>query len=118
MLYVAIAGARPQGVRPHQSLSYLVLAFTAVHAFWFMLGDAAVVEYIRPGAPAYMWLGVVSLILLALVITISLRPDRQRVHSRHSVFRYWHQVLSVIVIGAAAYHIGEWDKTGANFITV
>lgn len=105
ILYVAIAGARPQGVRPHQSLSYLVLALAAAHAFWFLLGDTVAVEYIRLGAPAYMWSGVASLILLGIVITISLSPDRLRLHRRHAVFKYWHQVLSVIVIGAAAYHI-------------
>lgn len=105
MLYVAIAGARPQGVRPHQSLSYLVLAVTAAHAFWILLGDAVAVEYIRPGAPAYMWSGVASMILLSIVITISLPPDRLSLHGKHKVFKYWHQVLSVIAIGAAAYHI-------------
>jgi hypothetical protein len=52
-----------------------------------------------------MWSGVASLLLLAVVITVSLPPDRLRLHGKHSVFRYWHQVFSVIAIGAAAYHI-------------
>ncbi|MFK8049854.1 MAG: ferric reductase-like transmembrane domain-containing protein [Halioglobus sp.] len=105
MLYVAIIGSRPLGVRPHQSVSYTVLVMGAAHAFWFLLGDAAAVEYIRPGAPIYMWAGVASLILLCIVITVSLPPDRQRVHSSHSVFKYWHQLLSVSAIAAGAYHI-------------
>ena len=63
------------------------------------------VEYLKPGAPDYMWLGIVSLFLLMILIAIAVVPDRLRVHTEYRQFKYWHRVITVATIAAAAYHI-------------
>ena len=52
-----------------------------------------------------MWLGIVSLILFIVLVTTANVPDRLRVHKNYPSFKYWHRVLTVTVIGGAAYHI-------------
>jgi predicted ferric reductase len=82
-----------------------VLLLTVGHAFWFLLGDATVVEFIKMGAPDYMWLGIVSFLLLAILIITATVPDRIRLHENYASFKYWHRVLTVAMILSAAYHI-------------
>lgn len=105
LLYLTITSARRLDVRAHQVLGYGVLFVTIAHAFWFMLGDGAVVEFMKLGAPDYMWHGIVSLLLLGVLITVALVPDRFRVHRDYPAFKYWHRVIAVITIGTATYHI-------------
>ncbi len=105
LLYLTIASNRRLDVRAHQILGYAVLLLVVGHAFWFLLGDATVVEFIKIGAPDYMWLGIVSLILFVVLITTANVPDRLRVHQNYSSFRYWHRVLTIVIIAGAAYHI-------------
>ncbi|MDG2374947.1 MAG: ferric reductase-like transmembrane domain-containing protein [Woeseiaceae bacterium] len=104
-LYLTITSSRRLDVRKHQVLGYGVLFVAVAHVFWFMLGDGAVVEFLKVGAPDYMWHGVVSLLLLGVLITVALVPDRFRVYSDYPAFKYWHRVLVVITIGTATYHI-------------
>ena len=75
LLYLTITSNRRLDVRAHQLLGYAVLFLALLHAFWFLLGDAAVVEYIKPDAPDYMWLGVVGLLFLGVLIAVALLPD-------------------------------------------
>jgi len=105
LLYLTIASNRRLDVRAHQILGYAVLLLVVGHAFWFLLGDATVVEFIKIGAPDYMWLGIVSLILFVVLITTANVPDRLRVHQNYSSFRYWHRLLTIVIIAGAAYHI-------------
>lgn len=105
LLYLTVASNRRLDVRAHQVLGYAVLIVAAVHAFWFMLGDAAVVEFMKLGAPDYMWHGIVSLLLLGLLVTIALVPDRFRVHTDYAAFKYWHRVVAIATIATATYHI-------------
>lgn len=105
LLYLSITSNRRLDVRAHQVLGYAVLIVAALHAFWFMLGDAAVVEFMKLGAPDYMWHGVVSVLLLGLLVTIALVPDRLRVHTDYAAFRYWHRVIAIATIATATYHI-------------
>ena len=105
LLYLTITSNRRLDVRGHQILGYAVLLLTVGHAFWFLLGDATVVEFIKFGAPDYMWLGIVSIVLLAVLIITAIVPDRLRVHKKYPRFKYWHRVLTIVMIGSAAYHI-------------
>lgn len=105
LLYLTITSNRRLDVRAHQILGYAVLLLVVGHAFWFLLGDATVVEFIKIGAPDYMWLGIVSLILFVVLITTANVPDRLRVHQNYSSFRYWHRLLTIVIIAGAAYHI-------------
>lgn len=105
LLYLPISSNQRLDVRAHQVLAYVVLALAVAHAFWFLLGDATVAEFIKIGAPDYMWFGIVSLLLFAVLIMTANLPDRLRVHTDYPSFRYWHRVLTVVVIAGAAYHI-------------
>ena len=110
LLYLTITSNRRLDVTAHQVLAYVVLALGITHAFWFLLGDATTVEFVKIGAPDYMWLGIVSLALFAVLMTTANLPERLRVHKDYPSFRYWHRVLTVVVIAGAAYHI-----IGSNF---
>jgi hypothetical protein len=105
LLYLSITSSRRLNVRAHQVLGYAVLFLALLHAFWFLLGDAAAVEFIKPGAPDYMWLGVLGLLLLGVLITVALVPDRLRVHKDYPAFKYWHRVIAIATTGCIAYHI-------------
>jgi len=105
LLYLTITSNRRLDVRAHQILGYAVLLLAVGHAFWFLLGDATAVEFMKIGAPDYMWLGMVSIVLLAVLITTANVPDRLRVHKSYPSFKYWHRVLTVAMIASAAYHI-------------
>jgi hypothetical protein len=105
LLYLSITSSRRLNVRAHQVLGYAVLFLALLHAFWFLLGDAAATEFIKPGAPDYMWLGVLGLLLLGVLITVALVPDRQRVHKDYPAFKYWHRVIAIATTGCIAYHI-------------
>lgn len=105
LLYLTITSGRRLDVRAHQVLGYGVLAIAAVHVFWFMLGDGAVIYFMKLGAPDYMWHGIVSFLLLGFLITVALVPDRFLVHRNYPSFKYWHRVVAIITIGTATYHI-------------
>lgn len=105
LLYLTITSVRRLDVRAHQLLGYGVLVVAVVHAFWFLLGDAAAVEFLKPGAPDYMWLGVVSLLSLGILITVALVPDRFRLHKDYPSFKYWHRVVAIVTLASGTYHI-------------
>lgn len=119
LLYLAITSGRRLDVRAHQLFAYAVLALVLAHAFWFLLGDGAAVEFIKIGAPDYMWLGIAGLVSLVVLVMIANVPDRLHVHRDYPGFKYWHRVLTVVVIASAAYHIvvsnfylGSWYQAG------
>ena len=103
--YLVIASNRRLDVQAHRVLGYAVLSLVVFHAFWFLLGDATVVEYLRPGAPLYMWAGVLGLLMLFVLMIIAVPPDRQRMHDDYGGFRYWHRIISIIAVVGAGYHI-------------
>jgi len=105
LLYLTVTSSRRLDVRAHQVLGYGVLSVAVVHAFWFLLGDAAVVQFMKIGAPDYMWHGIVAILLLGLLITFALTPDRFRIHRDYPAFKYWHRFLAIVTIGTATYHI-------------
>jgi hypothetical protein len=105
LLYLGITSYRRLDVRRHQALGYAVLFVATLHALWYLFGDAAAVEFVKIGAPDYMWLGVIGLLLLYLLVTIALVPDRLRVHDDYPAFRYWHRVLAVATVACCTYHI-------------
>lgn len=105
LLYLGITSYRRIDVRAHRLLGYAVLFVAVAHALWFLLGDAAAIEYIKFSAPAYMWFGVFGLLLLFVLVIISLLPDRLRVHKDYPKFLYWHRVLAISTVACCAYHI-------------
>ena len=105
LLFLTITGSRRVDVLAHRLLANAVFALVVAHALWFLLGDATVVTFIEPGAPDYMWLGIVSLVLIAFMMIAATLPDRRRLHSNYRSFRYWHRVLTVAAILTGAYHV-------------
>lgn len=82
-----------------------MLLLAALHVFWLLLGDAVVVEYLQPGAPLYMWVGLAGFALLNLLVLVSLPWYRRRVHRSHAGFRDWHRGLAIAVTVGSAWHI-------------
>ncbi|RLA35242.1 MAG: hypothetical protein DRR11_00605 [Gammaproteobacteria bacterium] len=124
LLYLTITSSRRLDIRAHQVLGYAVLFLALFHAFWFLLGDTVAVEFIKPGAPDYMWLGIIGLLLLGVLITVALVPDRMRVHKDYPAFKYWHRVFAIVTIACITYHIvvsgfylATWHQA-ALFVTV
>lgn len=118
LLYLAISSNRRLNIRAHQVLANAVLVLVVAHAFWFLLGDATAVEFIKAGAPDYMWLGIASVATLIVLVVAADMPERLRLHRNYTSFRYWHRVLTVAAIAGAAYHIivsnfylGSWYQS-------
>ena len=105
LIYLGIGSYRRIDVRAHRLLGYTVLFIAVAHALWFLLGDAAAIEFIKFSAPGYMWFGIVGLILLFVLVIISLLPDRLKVHKNYPVFLYWHRVLAIATVACCVYHI-------------
>jgi hypothetical protein len=105
MLYLSSPGEARLDLRTHEWLGIAVLAVTAAHALWFLLADAAAVEYIKPGAPAYMWTGIAALGLFAILVVLARLPTRKRAHRTYGSFRWWHRAIAFGGIAAALHHI-------------
>jgi hypothetical protein len=105
MLYLSAPGGARRDVRAHEWLGYTVLGITLVHALWFLLVDGAAVEYIKPGAPAYMWTGILGALSLFVLIVLAKMPTRQKAHRSHAAFRRSHQLVAIAGILCAIHHI-------------
>ncbi|TAK56526.1 MAG: hypothetical protein EPO25_00260 [Gammaproteobacteria bacterium] len=105
LLYLTATGRSVPDPRVHHLLGRGVLVIAAVHAFWFLLGDGAVVEYLKPGAPAHLWAGVAGLLLLGALVTGALLPERLRLHRDRPASRSWHRWLAIGAIATAAWHM-------------
>lgn len=105
LIYLSVQGASRVSFGHHEAFSYIVLLFIVSHAVWFLIADSVVVEYLKPGAPAYMWAGLLSLCLILFVI-LSARPTARKIaFISHRSFCRWHRPLSWLAIGAALFHI-------------
>lgn len=105
MLYLSLAGQPRLDLQLHEKLGYAVLFLLFAHALWFLLFDAAAVEFIKPDAPAYMWTGIVALLTVVALIALARMPRRRRLHKNYGAFRGLHLGLSVLAMALAAHHI-------------
>lgn len=105
LMFQMIPYARTWTSKRHETLGYWVLGTAIVHAFWLLGGDGVVYLYLKPGAPLYMWLGLISLLVLAVLAIIARMPDRIRVTRRFSAFKRVHRVLAFVTVLTAALHI-------------
>ena len=113
------------GIKSHQWMGYITVLIILLHALWFLLGDAVAVQYILPGAPAYMWSGVLAFVLVVFLLVIALPSYRYRAHQQHEAFRRWHLWLSILTLVATLYHmvgsgfyIRSWLHYGSLLIVV
>ena len=105
LLYLSKIGGSARNVRAHQLLGYVVLGGTVMHVYWFLVLDAAVIEYVKPGAPLYMWTGIAGFLMLFVLIFIGLPEYRLRLHKRYALFKSWHLGLALFTIMGAGHHI-------------
>lgn len=105
MLYLSMPGGARRDVRTHEWFGHTVLAIALLHGLWFLLADGAAVEYIKPGAPVYMWTGIGGFVLLVVLVIFAVMPTRVSIHKTYTRFRNWHQVLAVIGIASVIHHI-------------
>lgn len=105
LLYLSVSSGPGINVAAHQVLGFTVLGVATAHVFGLLLFDAAVIEYIKFGAPAYMWVGILSFVLLIALIFVGLPEYRLRLHKRYVTFKYWHRALAIAAIAGAGYHI-------------
>ncbi|MFV0292249.1 MAG: hypothetical protein ACK5II_03125 [Paracoccus sp. (in: a-proteobacteria)] len=105
LLFQMIPLHRTDGARRHQTLGYWVLSIGFAHAFWMLATDSVVRVYLMPGAPAYMWLGLIGLMTLAMLTVLAQMPDRMRIHKQFRSFRLWHRWLGILTVAAAVGHI-------------
>lgn len=111
--FLAVAGLAIQmfpaartGIRQrHELLGYWVLALAFAHGFWLLAVDGVVRFYLMPGAPFYMWAGLVALIVLSALALMSHMPERRHWHKSRAAFRRLHRALSVGVIAATGLHV-------------
>lgn len=105
LLYLTATGRSGSDLRVHHLLGRGVLGLAVAHAFWLLLGDGTVAEYLKPGAPAHMWAGVAGLLLLGALVTGALLPERLRLHRDRPASRSWHRWLAIGAIATAAWHL-------------
>ncbi|HNP35351.1 MAG TPA: hypothetical protein PKK10_05815 [Woeseiaceae bacterium] len=105
LLYLTVPFRGVRNLWLHEHFSYAVLGIVLIHAFWFLTVDGAALQYIRIGAPAYMWAGIVSVFFLGLSVWFATLPARQHVYGGYTSFRYWHRLFAIIAIAGATYHI-------------
>ena len=105
LLYVSLASPRKSSIRSHQYQSYIILILVIGHAVLIPLFDPVAIEYLKPGAPAYMWSGILALIIIFFLIFASDVRCRNWLHRTNRNFRYWHRVLSWVMVAAVFHHI-------------
>jgi len=110
VLYLTLATGPALDVRVHRQLGYAVLGVAAAHVLSLLVGDPTVVEYLKPGAPLYMWAGVAGFLLLTALTVIAVPRVRSKLHKRYSHFRLWHRVIALLTIVGSTWHI-----IGSNF---
>lgn len=105
LVFQMIPRDRAGGFRRHERLGYWVLGLASAHALWMLLLDDTLRVYLWPGAPLFMWLGLVGLAVLAVLCVIARLPDRMRVHPRYRGFRRMHRWLSMGALILTGLHV-------------
>ncbi len=105
LFYSSVVSSRPLAVPAHQLLGFTVLAITALHAGWFLVGDAAVVTYLKTDGPLYMWAGLGGVLLLIALTLHGLPEYRRKLHGSHRSFGTWHAWLATAVVALTVWHV-------------
>jgi hypothetical protein len=105
LLYLMMDARKGGRVKAHQLVSYAVVGAIVLHGLWFLIGETITLEYLKLGAPLYMWSGLLALFLIAFVSITGLPTQRRQAYQYHYQFKYWHRWISVVIIVASVYHI-------------
>ena len=105
VLYLAVTTRGARDVPRHEWFAYGAIGLVLAHGFALLLADGAVAEYLKPGAPAYMWAGVGALVALMVSSLLAVLPARRERHRSYASFKVWHRVLGVAALAGAAWHV-------------
>jgi len=105
---LCVFGARgaPQGAgyRWHRDVGIAALLVTALHVV-ILLFDPTAWHYLYPGAPTYMWAGLLACLPLLALTLGALRWARRRWPADPAVFRTAHLVWTWVLLLFAAWHV-------------
>ncbi len=105
LVYLSLQGRRSNLQLTHKNFSYAVIALLAAHIVVLLLIDSLVLDYVMPGAPLYMWSGVLALLLLLFIVISAVPGNRKRSFYDGYAFRRWHKPLSWLLIASVIYHL-------------
>jgi hypothetical protein len=105
LLYLCLLVPKRHTLSYHQQISYTVVALVCIHALTLLIIEPQTLDYLIPPAPLPMWSGLLALVCLILLIGSTLQPLRSLAYHHHAAFKYWHRMLSWLVVAASGYHM-------------
>ncbi|MEM8498517.1 MAG: hypothetical protein AAF542_10880 [Pseudomonadota bacterium] len=121
LIYLSLQGRKSNLQLTHKDFSYAVIVLLAAHVILLLLKDSLVLDYVLPGAPMYMWSGVLALLLLLFIVISAVPGYRKCSFYDGYAFRRWHKPLSWVLIACAAYHIvgtGFYIRTPLQYFAI
>jgi hypothetical protein len=97
--------SRTLSLKRHEMIGWIALAAALLHVGLLLVFDRRVFEHLKPTAPIYEWLGILALILLLALTTLSLPGVRQRLYTQHRKFQLLHVGMTCVLIPSIAVHI-------------
>jgi hypothetical protein len=89
----------------HRWFGIVIFVSMLIHALWFLIEDATVLEYLLPGAPVYMVLGISALLISVLITASSFKRPAKVSYVNARTFRYWHNWQAILILVLSALHI-------------
>jgi len=89
----------------HRSLGYIALLFTSLHVGILLISDPVTIEYLKPNAPLYMWIGSFSAIFMVSIIISSLTSFKSNFYDNTYNFKKVHRIMSWLIIVGCLFHI-------------
>lgn len=89
----------------HELIGWIALAAAVLHVGLLLAFDRRVFEHLKPTAPVYEWLGVLALLLLLALTTLSLPTLRRRLYAQHRRFQFVHVGITCVLMPAVAIHV-------------
>jgi len=104
LLYLSVTARGARNLVKHENFGYVVTGLISLHGLWLLFGDGAVIEYIKPDAPLYMWAGIIGLGLAFALVLLSIMPTRFNVFGGYPLFKLWHRIIAIVIVVLALYH--------------
>lgn len=126
LLFTCFSRPERLNISKHRMLSYLVLVFTIAHVGVLLIFDPTLIEYLKPNAPPYMWLGTFAAIFIAFVIISSSSQFKKSFFNSTTAFKRVHKIASWLIIIGCLFHIIDsgfyifqlWQIIGLIFIAL
>ncbi len=87
----------------HRWVAVLAFGLVLAHPLLLIGVEPLLAEYLKPGAPWYMFAGAAAVIALAVLVVSSVW--RKRLHLHYDAWRRLHALLAVLVVGLAIAHV-------------